>query len=298
VAGTCVGTILLTVTLTAALLATVPALPAMGLSSGGAEVATTTGMPPPPPPPAVAVARRGGARIVLYGDSLVSEAGQDFAFLAAKAGAAVRVYTFPGTSPCNFLSSMRAVATSWHPTVALLAFTGNAFTPCMDDVPVGTAAYFAAYREQTRAAISIFRATGRATGRGGASTTVVLVGQPADASARLTRNGTALNRLYQSIARTTRGVVYSDAGRAVTAQGRFTWTLPCLAGQPCTGPGRTNVVRAPDGTHFCPNGQTTSDHGLEICDVYSSGAFRFGAAVLEAALLAARDGARPVTPHR
>ncbi len=252
--------------------AAVPGLPAAGAQGAAA-------------PP---VGRSGPARIVLYGDSLVSEAGQDFAFLGTRAGAAVQVYTFPGTSPCNYFSSMTSVATSWHPTVAVLAFTGNAFTPCMDGVQVGTAAYFNEYREQTTTAISTFRGAGAA---------VVLVGQPANASAGLTENGAALNRLYQSIARASRGVVYADAGQAVTANGRFTWTLPCLRGQPCTGPGRTNVVRSPDGTHFCPNGQTTPDHGMEICDVYSSGAFRFAAAMLQAALAAARVGVRPVTGH-
>ncbi len=252
--------------------ASVPGLPAAGTQRSAAQP----------------VGRSGAARIVLYGDSLVSEAGQDFAFLGTRAGAAVQVYTFPGTSPCNYFSSMTTVATSWHPTVAVLAFTGDAFTPCMDGVQVGTASYFREYREQTRTAISTFR---------GAGATVVLIGQPADASARLTENGAALNRLYQSMAEASRGVVYADAGRAVTAKGRFTWTLPCLRGQPCTGPGRTNVVRSPDGTHFCPNGQTTPDHGMEICDVYSSGAFRFAAAMLQAALAAGRVGDRPVTAH-
>jgi len=35
-------------------------------------------------------------RIALYGDSLVSEVGQDFAELATSAGAAVQVHAFPG----------------------------------------------------------------------------------------------------------------------------------------------------------------------------------------------------------
>ena len=43
-------------------------------------------------------------------------------------------------------------------------------------------------------------------------------------------------------------------------------------------------MRAPDGVHFCPNGQTTLVGGLEECDVYSSGAWRFAAAMLGSAL--------------
>ena len=64
-------------------------------------------LPPPGPP-----------RIALYGDSLASEAGQDFAVLAADAGASVRVRTFPGSATCDFLSSMAADAEEWQPTAA------------------------------------------------------------------------------------------------------------------------------------------------------------------------------------
>jgi hypothetical protein len=214
-------------------------------------------------------------RIALYGDSLVSEAGQDFASLATRAGAAVQVHTFPGVSPCNYFSSMTSVARNWHPTVAVLLFTGDVFTPCNGGVQVGTSRYYTKYKDETRTAISIFRAVGA---------TVVLIGQPADSTAKLTRNGAALNLLYRAIAGATPGVRYVDAGQAVMAKGRFTWTLPCLSGQPCTGPHRTNVVRSPDGIHFCPSGQSTSDRGLELCDVYSSGAYRFASAMLKAAL--------------
>jgi len=223
-------------------------------------------------------------RIALYGDSLVSEVGQDFAELATSAGAAVQVHAFPGVSPCDYFTSMAAVARDWHPTVAVLLFSGDVFTACNDGVQVGTALYYAKYKDETRTAISIFRSVG---------TTVVLIGQPADSTARLTTNGSALNRLYGSIARATTGVSYADAGLAVMANGRFTWTLPCLSGQPCTGPHGTNIVRSPDGVHFCPDGRTTPDRGLEECDVYSSGAFRFASAILKVALGA---GGRPVTP--
>ncbi len=228
-----------------------------------------TQLPPHTPP-----------RIVVYGDSLVSEAGQDFAFLAARSGASVQVHTFPGTSPCDYFGSMAQVARDWQPTVAVLLFSGDVFTACNGGVHVGTAQYYAKYSDEIRTAIALFRSVGAS---------VVLIGQPADSSARLTRNGSALNQLYRSVAGATTGVRYADAGQAVMAKGRFTWTLPCLSGQPCTGPHGTNVVRSPDGVHFCPDGRTTPDRGLEVCDVYSSGAFRFASAMLKAAL-ASRAG--------
>ena len=157
----------------------------------------------------------------------------------------------------------------------MLEFIGDVFTACNDGVQVGTAQYYAKYKDEIRTAISIFRSVGAS---------VVLIGQPADRTALLTRNELALNKLYRSIAKATTGVSYDDAGQAVMAKGQFTWTLPCLSGQPCTGPNGTNIVRSPDGVHFCPNGQSTPDRGLEDCDVYSSGAFRFASAMLKAAL--------------
>ena len=254
----------------ALLVAAVPGLPALGLQpdhspTGTARIRESATQSPP----------RGPARIALYGDSLVSEAGQEFASLASSAGAMVQVHTFPGVSPCDYFASMAAVARDWHPTVAVLLFTGDVFTACNDGVQVGTTQYYAKYADETRTAISIFRSVGA---------TVILIGQPADSTARLTRNGSILNRLYRSIATATTGVRYDDAGRAVMAKGRFTWTLPCLSGEPCTGPDGRNVVRSPDGVHFCPTGKSTPDHGLEVCDVYSSGAYRFASAIVKAAL--------------
>jgi hypothetical protein len=68
------------------------------------------------------------------------------------------------------------------------------------------------------------------------------------------------------------------------ANGAYTQTLPCLPAEPCTGPSGTNVVRAPDGVHFCPTGNTTAEGYFEVCDVYSSGAFRYAVAMLGPAL--------------
>jgi hypothetical protein len=221
-------------------------------------------LPPPGPP-----------RIALYGDSLVSEAGQDFAFLATNSGASARVHTFPGTASCDWFPTMSAEAQDWQPTAVVLAFSGDAFTPCMGGLQLGTPQYFAKYQADTQTAISIFRSVG---------TKVVLVGLPLDASAGLSQNVSALNQVYQSLANANVGVTYDDAGQAVMANGQFTWTLPCLPFEPCTGPAGTNVVRAPDGVHFCPDGNTTLIAGFEYCDVYSSGALRFAAALLTPAL--------------
>jgi hypothetical protein len=145
----------------------------------------------------------------------------------------------------------------------------------MDGVQMGTSQYFTKVTDDTKTAISIFRSVGAR---------VILVGLPADASAVLTQNASAINQIYRSLAKTYRGVTFDDAGQAVMAKGRFTWTLPCLSDEPCTGPDGTNIVRAPDGGHFCPTGRASPVNGFEQCDVYSSGAFRFASAMLKAAL--------------
>jgi hypothetical protein len=223
-------------------------------------------LPPPGPP-----------RIALYGDSLVSEAAQDFQYLAGASGASVRIRTYPGTAVCDFLGEMAADAQTWQPTAAVIAFTGDAFTPCMAGYTLGTPPYYAMYRQDLQTAISTFRGVG---------TTVFLVGLPLDESASLSQNVAALNHIFQALAQSNTGVTFDDAGQAVMANGAFTWTLPCLSFEPCTGPFGTNVVRAPDGVHFCPNGQTNLIGAFEICDVYSSGAFRFASAMLGPSLTA------------
>jgi hypothetical protein len=234
-------------------------------SFGGAPFDGSVPELPPPGPP----------RVAMYGDSLASEAGQDFDYVASQSGASAIVRTFPGTAPCDFLASMAADAQGWQPTAAVIAFSGDDFTPCMAGYQLGTPQYFAKYQTDLQAAISIFRSVG---------TKVVLVGLPMDAYANLSQNAMALNQISQSLAASNVGVTYDDAGQAVMANGQFTWTLPCLSSEPCTGSGGTNVVRAPDGVHFCPDGDTTLVGGFEECNVYSSGAFRFALAMLGPAL--------------
>ena len=213
----------------------------------------------------------GVSRIALYGDSLVSESAQDFQFFANLSGASTLVRTYPGTAPCDWLATMAADVQGWQPSVAVLVFSGDDFSPCMAGDSLGTPQYYAKYRMDMQSAISIFRAVGDR---------VVLVGLPLDASSLLSQNASALNQIYQSLAQGNAGVTYDDAGQAVMANGQFTWTLPCLSVEPCTGTNGTNIVRAPDGVHFCPDGNTTLVAGFEECDVYSSGAYRFALAML------------------
>ncbi len=225
---------------------------------------SAAGLPPPGPP-----------RIALYGDSLGMEAGMDLTFLAHVSGASSLVRTYGGLAVCDLLPSMASDAASWHPTAVILEFTGDNFTPCMAGNPIGSPQYYAKYHTDLQTAIDLFRPYG---------TEVFLTGIPYDASANVDLNVANLNQLYVSVAAANPGVTYVDAGQAVMANGAFTWTLPCLPAEPCTGPSGTNVIRAPDGVHFCPTGDTALEGYFAVCNVYSSGAFRFAEAMLGPAL--------------
>ncbi len=234
-------------------------------SFGDAGYAGSVASLPPPGPP----------RIVLYGDSLGMEAGPYFTNLANAAGASALVQTYGGLAVCDFLPTMASLAASWQPTAVVLEFSGDNFTPCMAGDPIGTPQYYQKYEADIQTAIDIFRPYG---------TEVFLIGLPFNAAALENQNVTNLNQLYSSLAAANVGVSFVDAGQAVMANGAFTWTLPCLPTEPCTGPAGTNVVRSPDGTHFCPTGQTTIEGDIAVCNVYSSGAYRFAAAMLNPAL--------------
>jgi hypothetical protein len=93
-----------------------------------------------------------------------------------------------------------------------------------------------------------------------------------------------LHAMYAAVARTSPYGRYTDAGASVLSGGRWTETLPCLPDEPCTG-GRdakgipVNLVRAPDGGHFCPGAPAAVQGVTAACPVWASGAWRFGNAM-------------------
>ena len=213
--------------------------------------------------------------IALYGDSLGMEAAQDFEYLAGSSGSLTLLRAFGGAAICDDLGDMASDVATLHPAVAVIEFSGDNQTPCMAGYTKGTAAYYEKYQNDAQTAITLFRSDG---------IPVVLIGAPPDASTSLTANINFLNQIYASLAASNSGVLYDDAGQSVSSNGQFTKTLPCLPIEPCTGPSGTNVVRSPDGVHFCPDGIVAVENLFSVCDVYSSGAFRFAAAMLGPAL--------------
>jgi hypothetical protein len=226
--------------------------------------------------------------VILYGDSLAWEAEAPFvAAFARQPGVHVLTRTFGGTAICDYLDEMRRDATTLAPGAVVLEFSGNALTPCMAQAArdgVGGAEYWARYRADAQAAIEIFAASG---------TRVLFAGAPKSRSQEITGDfhGGRVNAMYAEIAAAHDGVTYVDAGAAVLDDGRWTATLPCLPGEPCTGgvdgEGRAvNLVRAPDGGHFCPAADDAERGVVEACPVWSAGAFRYAYAMAQPVLAA------------
>ena len=216
-------------------------------------------------------------KVDVYGDSLALQAEPYFKeMLSARDARNVTYYSsYGGTAICDWLPAMRSVAARTRPQAVVLEFSGNAMTHCMSGLRYYTPAYYAKYRADTMEALAIWLPTGAH---------IYLIGAPVTRAqqARLP-TWDALNLQYAQIATSDpENVTYVDAGRAVEGRnGTYTRTLACLAGEPCTGPVvrgiPSNVVRSADGVHFCP----TATGGVS-CPVYSSGAFRFAAAMVQA----------------
>lgn len=247
------------------------------------------------PPVGSAVGPLSRPVVVLYGDSLAWEAqGAFVASFADHPDVDVVTHTFGGTAICDWLGQMAADAARLRPGAVVVEFSGNNFTPCMQDAS-GAGLTGDAYAERYAADAATVIATFAPGG-----TQVVFASGPltrvaADAGGR---HDGGLNAMYADLARHHAGVHFADAGAAVLDGDRWTETLPCLPNEPCTGGADANgqpvnVVRAPDGIHFCPASGDAVDGVTGACAVWSSGAFRYGTA-LAAPVVDALDAAEEV----
>lgn len=220
--------------------------------------------------------------IALFGDSLAWEAEPYFrSLIQATGNTALTSNTFGGIAICDTLDEMRTMAKKKTFGAVQIEFSGNSLTPCMSGYPHGTQAWLDKYRADAITAVGIFAPLG---------TRVFLIGSPVSLSQWNSQSpdATSINDVYAQIAASDpTHVTYVDAGAAVlSAYGGFTRTRTCLIAEPCTGPAvdgiHSNVVRSPDGKHFCPEEVGDSKGVVGGCLVYSSGAYRYANAMVEA----------------
>ena len=185
---------------------------------------------------------------------------------------------YGGTAAFDWLPKMREYARTEHPKAVVFEFVGNTFTSCVSGCPLGSPAAVNRYCSAVSTAIQTFLGVG---------THVFLVGTPISRAKWIAHDSDwdALNRAFTALAEKHPGrVTYVDAGRAVEGPHQsFVWTMPVLSFEPCTGPTiagvRTNIVRSSDGGHFCPDQTGNAVGQVTWCDLYSSGAVRFAAAM-------------------
>jgi hypothetical protein len=212
------------------------------------------------------------ARVLLYGDSLASQAHYAFALLLGIDHVTVQTRTFPGTALCDWLPQMAATVQTFKPDVVVVEFSGNNLTACITSrVAPGSsrAAVATAYRADAIQAAAILSSRGAR---------VIFTGAPVTVASQ----DRTMQDMYAALAASLPHTSFVDTGLAVAPDGHFTWTLPCLAHEPGCSNGVV-VVRAPDGVHFCPAGPPSVTGS---CPVWSGGAFRFGAAMAAAAIAA------------
>lgn len=215
--------------------------------------------------------------VIVYGDSLAWEA-EDLivAAFAHRPDVTVITRAFGGTAICDWTAAMRDDAAALQPGAVIVEFSGNAMTPCMldaDGQPLSGIAYLQRYATDAQTVLDTFTPVG---------SQVFLIGAP-PRSDEVSFEHSQIPRLYEALD-VIPSVTFVDAGAAVLDDGRWTATLPCLPGEPCTGgvdeSGRAvNQVRAPDGLHFCPDGPDAVRGVTEKCTVWSSGAARFAEAM-------------------
>jgi hypothetical protein len=228
------------------------------------------------------------AAVVLYGDSLAWEAETEFTHALHDAGIPqVWTRTFGGTAICDWFDDMQSDADEIRPAVVVVEFSGNALTPCMMDergnsLSLDRHAYRAKYVQDARRVLDIFAPS---------RTQVIFAGAPISRQGDASRDPGSrwLNTMYASLSMWFVNAGYVDAGASVLRNGHWTATLPCLPSEPCVGGTdvdgvAVNVVRAPDGGHFCPGAPDAVRGVTAGCPVWSSGAYRYGRAMADSVL--------------
>lgn len=234
-----------------------------------------------PAPSPTTTAASAPVTVMIWGDSLAWEARDTILdTFASTGGFEVREHLVPGAAPCDVVADVVARALAAPIDVAVLEFSGNSGSACTRDPVTGEPrrndALVAQYRSDVRSLIDVLRARGAH---------VVLAGAPAVRDDDGTR--ARITDLYAELARADSHVDAVDMDAVLSPGGAFAASLPCLPFETeahgCDG-GRI-AVRSSDGLHLCPPAHETI-YGQ--CTGWSSGAHRFGRALADGAIAAAR----------
>lgn len=233
----------------------------------GAPLARATA--PAPPPVAL-----------LIGDSLTVEAGPTWQRILRDHGVVPEQHSFGGTAPCDWFDDIASTVERLRPVIVELSFIGTTFTQCTRGshgeplLPDDLAARYHAHAE---------RATELA-GRFGA--TVVWTNGPIPLAPP--PGYRQIRAAFEDVARTHERTRYVDGNELIAPYGIYAHTQPCLFFEPCQAAGQ-NIVRAPDGIHFCPlRAPSALDLVDSSCRTYSSGATRFAIVLATPVLEAVR----------
>ena len=229
------------------------------------------------PASSATVANTAKQTVYYYGDSLAHEAAGPFIVAVENSGEATVIRrTFPGTAPCDWEHDVRKAADA-HPAAVVLAFSGNDVTPCMTR-------RLGARPSAAQVADTYLHDLNVIVGMLGTGPRIIVSSAPeARNYPTVINGGPEIDNAMRTVAAEDPNVVYVDAGRAIeTPSGTFTQTMTCrpeeTAADGCHD-GQIRV-RAKDGLHFCPTESGPSMSGN--CDVYSSGANRYGLAMARA----------------
>ena len=204
-------------------------------------------------------------RVVLIGDSLGEQVAPYLQLLTGTRSFEAQV--FGGTAPCDWLGKDLKVTAS---SVAVITFIGNSSTTCMAD-SAGGYLHGQSLVDKYRSDITALVAQARGTGA-----QVLLVGQPQRVGADADTEVAGINSTLADLV-VPGEVSFVDAGASVEdPAGGFALRLPCMPGEAQCDPDGSIQVRSEDGVHFCSGFTATG------CAEYSSGAFRFAAALAKA----------------
>jgi hypothetical protein len=226
-----------------------------------------------------------GRRVLVFGDSLVTQSEPYLTVVARALDMRARARASGGIAPCDALEPLAHEVRTSRPSIVVLAFSGNSLSDCMrggDGQLLQGAAVVAKYRSDTEAAIRIATHAG---------IPMVLASPPTSQQSGAAWE--ALDAAYRDLAAANQPQVqYTDAGVQIAPDGHFVAEQRCLPFElsfaatraMCAGDAGSIRVRSPDGVHFCSD-PSSAKSAATSCSTYSSGALRYAIALVTAARL-------------